>query len=288
MVVSDAYAACERIAAAHYENFPVASRLLPKAARPHIAAIYAFARHADDLADEGNRPAAERLADLESWQWRLHQAVQGRVDEDGSPAVPIFTALSDTIQKFNLDVQLFEDLLSAFGQDVVVVRYERWTDVIDYCRRSANPIGRLVLRVHRLRDHTLDARSDAICTALQLANFWQDLAIDWHRGRLYVPRELSAANGADESTLSLGEWDAAWARTLGEAGRRTRRLFADGRPLVDQVGGRLKHELRATWLGGMRVIERLEQEGYNVFAHRPKLGTADAVLIGWRALWWKV
>jgi squalene synthase HpnC len=287
VVVPDAYAACQRLAAAHYENFPVASRLMPKESRPHVAAIYAFARHADDLADEGNAPPAQRIAELEAWQWRLHEAVAGRVPADGTTAEPIFTALADTIQRFNLDVQLFEDLLSAFCQDAVVTRYERWSDLLDYCRRSANPIGRLVLRVCRYRDVVKDRQSDAICTALQLTNFWQDLAIDWSRGRLYVPRDIYEASGAPLGALDARVWTIEWQQALEEAGRRTRALFVEGRPIVDGVQGRLRHELRATWLGGMRVLERLEAEGYDVFHHRPKLGMADAALIGWRSLRWK-
>lgn len=287
MVVDEAYAVCQKLAATHYENFPVASRLLPKESRPHIAAVYAFARHADDLADEGDALPAARIAELEAWQWRLHEAVAGRVPNDGSDAEPIFTALADTIARFNLDVQLFEDLLSAFSQDVLVTRYDRWDDLLDYCRRSANPVGRLVLRICRYRDVTKDAQADAICTALQLTNFWQDMAIDWSRGRLYVPRDLQARSGANEAVLGGSGWDAAWQTTLADAVARTRALFADGRPLVDGVKGRLKHELRATWLGGMRVLERIESNGFNAFDTRPALGWSDAVLIGWRSLRWK-
>lgn len=287
MVVDDAYAACQRLAAAHYENFPVASRLLPKESRPHIAAVYAFARHADDLADEGDASPADRIAQLEVWQWRLHEAVAGRVPADGTDAEPIFTALADTIGRFKLDAQLFEDLLSAFSQDVLVTRYERWTDLLDYCRRSANPVGRLVLRICRYRDVVKDQQSDAICTALQLTNFWQDLAIDWSRGRLYVPKELLVRAGADEATLTTGALDAAWHRALADASDRTRALFFKGRPLVTGVSGRLKQELRATWLGGMRMLERLEANQFDVFDTRPTLGWSDAAVIGWRALRWK-
>ena len=287
MVVEQAYAVCRRLAATHYENFPVASRLLPKESRPHVAAIYAFARHADDLADEGDAPAPARIAALEEWEWRLHEAVSGRIVDDGSTAAAIFTALADTMARFNLDVRLFEDLLSAFCQDVVVKRYERWTDLLDYCRRSANPVGRLVLGICRYRDHEKNEQSDAICTALQLTNFWQDLAIDWSRGRLYVPRELFAAAGADESALDRREWTGAWQAALADATARTRALFMEGRPLVDGVTGRLRHELRATWLGGMRILERLERHQFNAFTHRPRLGPADAVVIGWRSIRWR-
>lgn len=282
-----AYAACMRMAQQHYENFPVASRLLPKAARPHIAAIYAFARVADDLADEGDLTDAARISALEVWQWRLHEALAGRIEADGSEAEHIFTALSSTIQEFNLEVQLFEDLLSAFCQDVLVKRYETWADLIDYCRRSAAPVGRLVLRVCGYRDTKLDAQSDAICHALQLTNFWQDIAVDWKKGRVYVPREISAASGADEASLARGEWTAEWEDALRGAAGRTRALFDEGRPLVDTVRGRLRYELRATWLGGVRILDKLEARRFDSLHHRPKLGWMDAAGIVVATARWK-
>jgi hydroxysqualene synthase len=273
-VVSDAYAACLQIAADHYENFPVASRLLPRSMRPHIAAIYAFARGADDIADEPGRTAVERLALLDAWQAHLH----------GQPRSPIFVALADTRQRFDLPVELFDDLLSAFKQDVTTGRYETWTEVFDYCRRSANPIGRLVLRIAGHRRSDFDRLSDSVCTALQLVNFWQDLAIDWSRGRLYVPREVWQAAGADPADLDRGRWSPTWRHALSESAAVTRHLFERGRPVCDAVHGRLRYELRATVLGGQRMLDRLARVDYDVFAHRPTLGVADAMVIGWRAL----
>jgi phytoene/squalene synthetase len=158
---------------------------------------------------------------------------------------------------------------------------------LDYCRRSANPIGRLVLGVCRYRDGAKEKQSDAICTALQLTNFWQDLAVDWSRGRLYVPKEVLASAGADESALDRREWPVAWQTALRDAASRTASLFVEGRPLVNGVNGRLRHELRATWLGGMRILERLERDNFDVFKGRPRLGASDAAVIGWRSLWWK-
>jgi squalene synthase HpnC len=286
VVVADAYATCLRLAASHYENFPVASRLLPKASRPHIAAIYAFARVADDIADEGDLPPATRISQLEAWQWRLNEAVAGRIAADGTDAAAIFTALAATIRRFDLEVPLFEDLLSAFGQDVFVTRYDTWTDLLDYCRRSANPVGRLVLRVSGYRDPVRDRQSDAICTALQLTNFWQDLAVDWGRGRLYVPRDIRETCGADEQALHDHAWPVAWQAALRDAAARTRALFAEGRPLVNSVEGRLRYELRATWLGGVRILDALDRGDFNVFERRPALGWVDAAAIGWRALRW--
>src|SRR5688500_18746638 len=192
-VLASAYAACEHDARAHYENFPVASLLLPRRMRPHVAAVYAFARAADDFADEGSRPPAERHALLDGWLRRLHHAVASV--EPGPPPTPgepsnapaIFVALGASMRTHSLPVSLFEDLVSAFRQDITTTRYASWPELLDYCSRSANPVGRLVLRIAGHRDAALDAASDAVCTALQLTNFWQDLKIDADRGRIYLP-----------------------------------------------------------------------------------------------------
>jgi hydroxysqualene synthase len=282
-----AYGYCERIAREHYENFPVASSLLPAPMRPHIAAIYAFARRADDYADEPGPDTDERLRLLDEWGARLDRAVPAMSD----PATPnddlIFIALEHTICTHRLPRSLFHDLLSAFRQDVVTTRYKTWRDVLDYCRRSANPVGRLVLRVAGYDNANLDAQSDAVCTALQLTNFWQDLAIDWGRGRLYLPAEELTRAFARESDLNRGELTTEWQTALQGAVRRTRELFDIGRPICDAVSGRLRWELRFTWLGGMRILEHIEAAGFDVFHHRPTLGPRDAPLLCWRALQWR-
>ena len=289
MVADAAYAACLRLARQHYENFPVASRLMPPASRPHIAAIYAFARIADDFADEGAESQASRLARLDDWRDRLHRAASGRPVQDGNvEATQVFIALSETIAFHRLDVVLFDDLLSAFRQDVVTSRYETWDLLIDYCRRSANPVGRLVLAVTGYRDRALEAQSDAVCTALQLTNFWQDLERDWVKGRLYLPSEMVRAAGADERDLDARRMTRPWRAVLGEAASRTRRLFQEGRSVADGVTGRLKWELRATWLGGMRILDRLEATEFDVFRKRPALGAADAAAIAGRVVTWRV
>ena len=283
MNLSEAYAACEALAASHYENFPVASRLLPAKLRPHVAAVYAFARTADDFADEPGREVEERLRLLAEWRRRLHEPGAG----SGEPGATIFLALQDTIDRFELPVQLFDDLLDAFAQDVTTTRYATWADVLDYCRRSANPVGRLVLRLSGYREDRLDAASDAVCTALQLTNFWQDLAIDWSRGRLYVPEEIWRPHQAGPAELDGGRMTAAWAAALRDCGARTRALFDRGRPVCDGVTGRLRYELRATWLGGTRILDRLDRSGFDVFTARPKLGTADALVIACGTLLWR-
>jgi hydroxysqualene synthase len=283
--LAGAYAYCERLAQTHYENFPVASRLLPAPMRPHVAAIYAFARLADDMADEGARPAADRLADLDDWEQRLDAAVSDAPlprEAHGD----VFLALRETIRACRLPPQLFHDLLSAFRQDVTTARYATWDDVLDYCRRSANPVGRLVLRVAGYRASALDAASDAVCTALQLANFWQDFEIDWRKGRLYVPESVWRPAGAREADLDAHVLTPAWRIALADVTTRTRALFAEGRPVCDGVSGRLRYELRATWLGGTTILDKLERAEYDVFAHRPRLTKADAPRILWRTLFW--
>jgi len=283
--LAGAYAYCERLVRSHYENFPVASRLLPAQMRPHVAAIYAFARIADDMADEGNRPDAARIDDLFNWGVRLDRAI-GPGSPDAGPHGEVFVALRHSIPACQLPVQLFHDLLSAFRQDVIVKRYETWEDLLDYCRRSANPVGRLVLRVAGHRHDQLDAASDAVCTALQLTNFWQDLRIDWDRGRLYLPASVWRATGATEEGLDAERFPDEWRSAVLDAVEYTRSLFVRGRPVCDGVEGRLKYELRATWLGGTRILDKLEAARFDPFAQRPKLSWTDAPLILWRTATW--
>ena len=177
-----------------------------------------------------------------------------------------------TIREKRLPLRLFEDLLSAFRQDVSVRRYETWDDVLDYCRRSANPVGRLVLRIAGYEDAKLDSWSDAICTALQLTNFWQDVKPDFERGRVYLPQEQAAACAADEADLRAAITSRPWRLALAAAVERTRTLFEAGRPLCDALPGRLRFELRATWLGGTRILDRIERVDFDVLARRPSLG----------------
>ena len=284
-----AYAHCEALAKSHYENFPVASRLMPASLRPHVAAVYAFARTADDFADEPGYQDSERLRLLREWREKLHPAsrLSAPAGQAGEGDDAIFMALHDTIDRFSLPIQLFDDLLDAFVQDVSVTRYETWAAVIDYCRRSANPVGRLVLMLNGYRDEHLYAASDAVCTALQLTNFWQDLAIDWARGRLYVPAEIWETHLAETSALDARRMSPEWGTALRDCGLRTRTLFFAGREVCDGVSGRLRYELRATWLGGSRILDRLERSGFDVFSARPKLGTADALVIAFGTLLWQ-
>jgi squalene synthase HpnC len=285
--LDDAYATCVRLARAHYENFPVASWMLPPRMRRHVAAVYAFARTADDFADEEGYTTDQRHERLDEWAARLHEALRNGGTGGTTDADHIFEALAHSVRVCDLPVHLLEDLLSAFRQDVSVRRYRTWDDLFDYCRRSANPVGRLVLRIGGWHDARLDAASDAVCTALQLTNFWQDLAIDWRRGRLYLPESERDAAGALEADLDAGRISAAWRTALTRATHRTRRLFDEGRLVCDALGGRLRYELRLTWLGGTRILERLEHAGFDVFSHRPALGAADAPPLLWRLLTWR-
>jgi len=287
-MLARAYAACEAMARAHYENFPVASRLLPRAMRPHVAAVYAYARVADDIADEGSAPAAERQVQLAAWQRRLHAAVavERAADAPHEHEDLIVIALAHSIRWLDLPIALFDDLLSAFAQDTMTTRYASWSEVLDYCRRSANPVGRLVLRIAGYRDDALDRSSDALCTALQLTNFWQDLGRDWRAGRLYVPREVVSACGADEQELNGDRLTAPWRAALARCISETARHFRAGRAVCDGVRGRLRYELRLTWLGGCRTLERVEGAGAALLADRPTLGARDLPVILWRAARW--
>ena len=262
--------------------------------RPHVAAVYAFARVADDIADEGSASPGERLDHLRRWQERLHRAAAGEIDlvsaEDAERRADrdalITIALGHSIRSLDLPLSLFDDLLSAFGQDTMTTRYASWPEVLDYCRRSANPIGRLVLRIGGYRNDTLDRSSDALCTALQLTNFWQDFGRDWRAGRLYVPREEQIAAGATESGLGTGILDPAWCRALARSVAVTRLLFGQGRQVCDGVAGRLGIELRFTWLGGSRILDRVERSRERLLSHRPTLGLSDVPWLLWRAARW--
>ena len=298
VALASAYDACARLARAHYENFPVASWMLPRPMRPHIAAIYAFARIADDFADEGDVAPEERLSRLDAWGERLRRSVATSTTDrtglgnPGSSGAEIdhralFLALSNTIRVCRLPVDLFEDLLSAFRQDVCTHRYESWDQLLDYCRRSANPVGRLVLRVAGHDDPGLDRAADCLCTALQLTNFWQDLERDHVAGRIYVPAADRAACGALEADLGERRLTPAWRAVLERVGARTRTLFDQGRAVCDGVRGRLALELRLTWLGGLRILDRLELNRFDVFTERPALGARDGLPILWKTLTWR-
>jgi len=272
-----AYRHCRTLARTHYENFPVASRLLPRRLRDPVAAIYAFARHADDLADEGTAAPDERLAALQAWETALLDTLAG----DPAPD-PILLACADSIRRFDLPVELFRDLISAFRQDVTRTRYADFGELMQYCRRSANPVGRLLLRLHGVADPRREAESDAICSALQLINFYQDLRQDsLENDRIYLPQDELARFQVSEDDLRAGRDSPALRRLLQFQYSRARRLLRSGAPLGRALRGRFGLEIRAIVLGGSRVLDQLQNSA--PFA-RPRLSAADRLWLLWHAL----
>jgi squalene synthase HpnC len=277
--LDEAFAHCEARVKAHYENFPV-GLFVPKDKRKYVHALYAFARAADDFADEEIYDGV-RLEKLDEWEQRLHRAYEGSADG------PIFAALAETVRRLDVPKPLLLDLLSAFRQDVVKDRYETWDELLDYCRRSADPVGRLVLLVFGYKDAELPPLSDAVCTALQLANHWQDVAVDLKKGRIYIPRALMVEHGVAEWDLNAGRVDDRYKGLMSELVALARQLFDRGRPLCDRVGRDLRFEMRLTWLGGSGILDRIEAVGYDVFRNRPSFGLLDKVGLAWRAWRWK-
>lgn len=279
------------VAIEHYENFPVASWLCPPAIRQAVVAIYHFARTADDIADEGEAAAPQRLSDLQAYRLELQVTLRGHRhdDEPRDPRwQPLFTQLQHAHQRHRLPAKPLLDLLDAFEQDVRNPAYVDRHQLLDYCHRSANPVGRLLLHLQGVADERLIWMSDQICTALQLINFWQDLSVDLPRGRRYIPQSDAAAHGLHWPPLGP-RLDA------GFEGARARGLVADlcgwarktmmaGADLPLEIGGRMGMELRLVVQGGLRVLEKIEQMDHQTFFHRPVLGRRDAMPVLWRAL----
>jgi len=280
--VAEAFAYCERLARSHYENFPVGSLLAPRERRKHVYSVYTFARTADDFADEGYETGelteTQRLAALDDWERKLEDCYQGRADH------PIFVALAETARELQLPIQLFRDLLSAFKQDVVKRRYADFNELHDYCARSANPVGRLILLLFGYREERLYNLSDCICSALQLANFWQDVEVDIRKDRIYLPQNEMARFGVSVEDLREKRFSERYAALLKFQVERTWELFNRGKPLPNLVSGRLSVELRLTWLGGTRILERIEKIGYDTLNTRPKISTADKIALLVKAL----
>lgn len=273
--VAGAYAFCQALAARHYENFPVASRLLPSRLRKHIAALYAFARIADDFSDEAEYEGVRRERLLE-WRSQLKSL--------DTPRHPVFLALGQTIKELELPVQLFDDLLSAFLQDTEKNRYATFDEVLDYCRRSANPVGRIVLLIHGYKDAELFELSDRICTALQLANFWQDLAVDLKKDRIYVPDEDFRRFGYSEADLRMGLVNDKFTALMKHEVSRALTLFEAGRPLPNRLDFPLSWEIRLTWLGGREVLRKIRKQGFDTLTSRPALSKVDWIPLLVRSL----
>jgi len=258
----------------HYENFPVASILMPKRLRRPVAAIYHFARAADDIADEGDLPDAERLAQLAAFRSELDRMVQGE-----PPLTPLFQNLAATVQAYQLPLQPHYDLLDAFSQDVVTKRYDNYAALADYCRRSANPVGILMLHLYGEATPVNLAYSDQICTSLQLINFWQDVAKDMAIGRIYLPLDEMARFGVTETQIAQHICDDNWRALMKFQIDRARSLMLQGAPLGSILTGRIGLEMRMIIAGGLRILDKLDAVNYDMFRRRPVLGPFDWVIM---------
>jgi squalene synthase HpnC len=280
------------LAVDHYENFPVASWLLPARLRPPIEAIYGFARGADDVADEGDASAAERLAGLDTYLRALDDVEAGRTPEAR------FQPIARAIARYHLPVALLRDLIDAFKQDVMKTRYATFDELMDYSRRSANPVGRLLLHLFHIQpgtDHLfrleeqvvcprLEGQSDAICSSLQFINFWQDVGVDWQKGRVYIPQEDLERFGVGEEAIARRDARGAWRELMAFECARARRMLEAGAPLGLALPGRIGLEIRATVAGGGAILDKIDAVEGDVFRHRPVLTKFDWIAIITKAL----
>jgi phytoene synthase len=266
------------MAVEHYENFPVASILLPKRLRRAVEIIYHFARQADDFADEGDLADAVRLSKLDGFRAELK-----RIALHEKPLTPLFADVADIVQQHQLPLQLFNDLLDAFSQDVVIKRYKNFDEVLDYCRRSANPVGRLLLHLYEEATPQNLIYSDAICTSLQLINFWQDVQKDYSINRIYLPLDDMARFGVTEAHIAKGCADKGWQELMQFQTRRAREMMNYGKPLGTILTGRIGLEMRLIIAGGLRILAKLDGVRYDVFQKRPVLRPLDWVIMLFRS-----
>jgi squalene synthase HpnC len=277
--LQESYDHCLQLAKSHYENFPVASTLLPKRLRQPVAVIYAFARIADDIADEGEASSAERLCGLAHYATQLTQLKAGEPSDD-----PVFIALADVIARHKLPRSLFHDLLSAFRQDITQKRYTDFPELLDYCRRSANPVGRLLLHLNGDASAENLRASDSICSALQLINFLQDLQQDYRENnRIYLPKDEMQRFGINESWLEEGRNDEKMHALIAFQVQRIEAMMIEGAKLGANLKGRFGLEIRLIIAAGFKVVEKLSQHRGDVFA-RPRLGKTDYLHIVWQSL----
>jgi len=275
--LADAFAYTRQLATSHYENFNVVSWLLPRRLRQHFYNVYAYCRWADDLGDEVPEPA-RALALLDWWEQEL------RLCYSGSPAHPVFVALSPTVGEFDIPIDPFLDLLTAFRQDQTVHRYPTWDSVLGYCRYSANPVGRLVLYLCGYRDPARQQLSDFTCTALQLANFWQDVARDLEKGRIYIPLDLMAAHNVAEADVVARRFTPAYVALMRDLIARTRSFFNAGLPLAQQLSPDLRVDIDLFSRGGLAVLDAIARIGYNTLERRPALSRRTQARLLGRAL----
>lgn len=275
----------------HYENFPVASILLPAHLRPAVQNIYRFARTADDIADEGNAPPSERLRQLHEYEVALHDIHSSRLSSHYSePIRRVFEPLALTIRQHRLPLKPFHDLLSAFKQDVHKARYDTDTELFDYCRRSANPVGHLMLHLYNASQPSNIEHADAICTGLQLTNFWQDVAIDWKKDRVYIPQEKLRAHDLNDDFIQVNTDrrsplpdDNRWRQLMQAQVQQARELLEHGLPLSRTLPGRIGYELKLVVFGGLRILQRLDELNYDIFFQRPTLRKRDWIRLVARA-----
>jgi squalene synthase HpnC len=274
VTIETAFAWCERLAREHYENFPVGSLLIPKNLRPHFYSIYAFSRMADDIADEGELPAEDRVLLLDDWERQLEEAYEGRAEH------PVFVALAETIRQHEIPIEPFRDLLKAFRMDAHNSGFETTTDLLYYCYHSANPVGRLVLRLFGYYNEERRHLSDYVCTGLQMANFWQDISVDVPRGRINLPRQSIEHFGYSERELRAGVFNESFREMMAYHVDHAINMFQHGYPLVRSIPNkRLQSELAITFLGGARILNRIKALDYNVLATRPTLQLRDKLWI---------
>jgi squalene synthase HpnC len=267
--ISFSYNSALDFAKKHYENFPVVSLLIPRELRKHVAIIYWFARTADDFADEGNLSDDEKLQQLNDFENSLHNLLIGNFKS------PFEEALHQTFVQKNLTPQLFFDLLTAFKQDVLKKRYDNLQEVLDYCRHSANPIGRLILELFNIRNEEAFNFSDKICTALQLTNFYQDIEIDYKKGRIYFPENEMKLFEVTENIFAMKENNVNLKKLLKHNIDRTQKMFDEGKNLLKFLNGRLKLEIKWTILGGETILQKIRNNDYNIFGKRPQLTKRD-------------
>ena len=277
-LINSSFKYCENIVKNHYESFPVASLLIPEKKRKYIYSIYAFARAADDFADEPDIEGGKekRLALLDEWNTKLKDCYKKKAYD------PIFIALGSTVKECEIPIEPLENLLKAFRQDVIKNRYDNFQEVLDYCTNSANPIGRLVLMVFGKHDEEMFKYSDKICTALQLTNFWQDISADLEKDRIYIPQDdMKNYNYDDEELLKL-KYNDNFKELLKFQVNRTDKIFEEGKELIRLTGNdkglnRLTRELKLTWLGGKEILNKIKSSNFDVLSKRPRLSFFDKI-----------
>lgn len=268
-VLNKAYIDSVQFAKSHYENFPVISFLIPKYLRKHIAVIYKFARQADDIVDEGNFSVEERINKMNIYENEFNNSLSGKYSD------PFWMAVANTINQLNLTSDYFKDLIKAFRQDIIKKRYKKFKEVLDYCKCSANPVGRLILELFNIRDDKISVNSDYICTALQLTNFYQDFNLDLKKDRIYIPEDEIIAFNLSENNFKMKENKFNFAALIQFQIRRAKNMFLDGYDLLPHLPRRLKYEIGLTILCGEKILAKIEEINYNVLDNRPVLSKKD-------------